>query len=70
MYIRSSPHTEVNKARLAMVAAGRPIESILPTVAALIQHVKRAVLQSIIWKFNKEPHYPSPHQWGWSQDAA
>ena len=73
MYSRSSPHTEVNKARHAMFAAGRPIESIPPTEAALLQHVKRrpTILQSVICKLShsKQPAYPSPDQWGWTKDT-
>ena len=65
MYSRSSPHTEVNKARRAMFAAGRSIESIPPTEPALL-HVKCAILQLVIWKssLSKQPDYPPPDQWG------
>ena len=48
MYSQPSPHTDVNKARHTLFAAGRAIENIPPTEAALEQHVRRAMLQCTI----------------------
>ena len=41
----------------------------MSTEAALLQHVKRAILQSVIWKssLSKQPDYPPPDQWGWTK---
>ena len=33
-------------------------------LSAISQQVKYVILQSIIWKFNKDPDYPSPDQRG------
>ena len=33
-------------------------------VNVILQQVKQVILQSIIWKFNKEPDYPPPDQLG------
>ena len=70
MYSRSSSHTEVNKARHALFAAGRAIESIPPTEAALEQHMKRATLQCSIWRqsLQRDPTRPSPDKWGWEKN--
>ena len=36
----------------------------------VISHqVNHVTFQLIIWKFNKEPDYPPPDQWGWTKDA-
>ena len=46
MYNRTTPHQDVNKARLSMFSQGtRSIESIPPTQAALAQHVRREACQ-------------------------
>ena len=69
MYSRSSPHSQVNKARHAMFANGRSIECIPPTEAVLLQHVKRAILQSKIWRscLCPRPEQLSPADYGWQK---
>ena len=50
---------------------GRPIENIPPTKGALIQHIKRAVLQGgHSWGNLSQTslELPSPEEWGWRKD--
>ena len=55
----------MNKARHALFVAGRAIESIPPTEAALGQHIKRATLQCSIWRqsLQRDPTRQSPDEW-------
>ena len=57
MYLSSSSHSEVNKARCAMFADGRSIR-IIPWM----QMLKSSILQFMVWvKFHEhDPEYP-PH---------
>ena len=69
MYSRTTSHQDINKARQSMFSQGtRTIESILPTQAALEQHVKRAAFQAgHVWGRTLDPiqELPSAAQWGW-----
>ena len=71
MYSRTSKYMKVNYARSFMFAQGnKAFELILPTEAALEQHIKRAALQGVhIWGqlLVPYPDYPDPQQWGWSR---
>ena len=69
MYDRTSDKTDVNQARKQLFTQkGRPLESIPPTQAALLQHTKRAAYQAgYCWgqAMVPEPSLPSPQEWGW-----
>ena len=71
MYDRSSTVVGVDDARLDMFARKqRAYDAILPTRAALLQHVKRATYQTgCIWSQSmvREPHIQSPAEFGWNK---
>ena len=71
MYDRSSAATGVDEARLDLFARKqRAYNSIPPTQAALVEHVKRASYQAgVIWGQATicNPDVSSPAQWGWTQ---
>lgn len=73
MYDRSSTATCVNNARLELFARKqRSYQSIPPTQAALVQHLKRAAYQAAcIWSQATvcQPETQSPADWGWIQEA-
>lgn len=72
MYDRSSTATCVNNARLELFARKqRSYQSIPPTQAALVQHLKRAAYQAAcIWSQATvcQPETQSPADWGWIQE--
>eukprot|EP00745_Piridium_sociabile_P026562 TRINITY_DN4240_c0_g2_i9.p1 TRINITY_DN4240_c0_g2~~TRINITY_DN4240_c0_g2_i9.p1 ORF type:complete len:1084 (-),score=281.98 TRINITY_DN4240_c0_g2_i9:490-3741(-) len=71
MYDRSNTAEGVDDARLEMFARKqRPYESIPPTRAALLQHVKRAAYQAgCVWSQStvRQPETQSPADWGWTK---
>ena len=73
MYSRTSKYMKVNEARRFMFAHGnKAFELILPTEAALEQHIRRAALQGVhIWGqcLVPFPDYPDPQQLGWSRSG-
>ena len=73
MYDRTCPHSRVNECRQYLFThLGRVIDNCPPTQDALIQHIKRAMLQSRIWASClslTEPHVDIT-EWGWNINAA
>ena len=73
MYDRSSKADSVDDTRLDMFARKqRTYESIPPTRASLLQHVKRAAYQAgCIWSQATvcQPHPESPADWGWVKNG-
>lgn len=69
LYDRTCSKTSVDAARMHMFTTkGRPIDAIPPTLAALLQHTKRAIHQAaFVWgqMFVRCPDVPSPGSWGW-----
>ena len=69
MYKRTTNCDKVNEIRREMfVKDGRDIETIPPTSAALIEHVKRAVfIAAYVWfqSLVACPELPSPEEYGW-----
>lgn len=72
MYDRSSSTDRVDEARFDLFARRqKPYNSIPPSRAALVQHVKRSVLQAgHTWgqSLNREMQLPSPESWGWHKE--
>ena len=69
LYDRASSSNSVNFACKKLYARKHNIDSIPPTQDALIQHLRRAVLQSgHIWSqaLVAHPVLPSPDKWGWT----
>ena len=70
LYKKTSQLCKVNEARNIFFSAGRKIQNVPPTKAALVQHVERAVYQAgHIWGqvLVASPVLPSPSDWGWVQ---
>ena len=46
----------------------KSLENIPPTKDALLQHIKRAILQAGIWSTSNisQPPIPDPEVWGWT----
>ena len=74
MYSKTSTLSRVNEARQELFAQyGRSIDNIPPTQGALLQHIKRTVLQGgYIWgqALNTSPDIPSPGDWGYKRTAS
>ena len=74
LYDRSNSKTTVNALRKHLFTKkGRPIEGLPPTEAALLQHAKRAALQSgYYWHqcMSAQQTLPSPSDWGWVADSS
>lgn len=72
LYDRTSSLTSVNKQRQELFSKkSKNLESIPPTQAALLQHVKRAIYQgAYVWcqTLLTQPMLPSPTDWGWKLD--
>ena len=53
--------------RILFTKKNRAIQNIPPTLDALIQHTKRAALQTFIWNkcLKRAPLKTSPAEWGW-----
>ena len=72
MYSRGSSAASVNEARHSLFTTGkRTLENIPPTQAALLQHVKRALLQaSFYWGKATSVYQDIPDfcEWGWHKD--
>ena len=74
LYDRTSDVEEVNEARRVLFtksAATKSLEYLPPTKAALIQHIRRAALQSHIWTnaLMATPAIPDPGEWGWVREG-
>lgn len=73
MYDRSSITNKVNDARLDLFARKQhPYNGIPPSRAALVEHIKRSVLQAgHTWgqSLCKSQTLPSPSRWGWEKDS-
>ncbi len=71
LYDRTSSQECVNDARKQLFTQkGRAIDSLPPTQAALIQHIKRAAYQAgHCWAqmMIAAPELPSPSEWGWNK---
>ena len=71
-YDQTSSLTSVNRQRQEVfVKKTKAIDSIPPTKAALVQHVKRAIYQGVcIWRQTlvTQPALPCPLNWGWKQE--
>ena len=69
MYSRSSPHTDLSKARHALFIEGRSIECLPPTEGTLIQHCFRAILQAFEWIQSTvlSPIKLNPALFGWEK---
>ena len=69
LYDRTSNKMTVNEARKQLFAKkGRRMEDLPPTQAALVQHAKRAAIQSgYCWfaALEANPQLPCPSDWGW-----
>ena len=73
LYDRTSDQMGVNEARKNLFTQkSRSLENLPPTLAALVQHIKRASYQANSW--NKalclNPNLPSPMDWGWQKNGA
>ena len=72
MYSRGTSAASVNKARHSLFTTGkRTLENIPPTQAALLQHVKRTLLQaSFYWGKATSVYQDIPDfcEWGWHKD--
>jgi len=67
MYDKASNFTDIIQARKVLFARkGRPSDKIPPTRGSLVQHMKRAMLQTIIWgqALLRAAQHPSPIGWG------
>ena len=74
MYSRTCPVFSVNKCRkyLFTKPPNKAIENCPPTLDSLIQHVKRAMLQSLIWMeslFNSAPIDITKYSWTFGEDG-
>ena len=74
MYGRSSNKEHVNDSRIELFAQkGRAFDSILPTKAALVEHIKRAIFQGgCVWGkelLTLSPQLPSPANLGWTRGS-
>ena len=73
LYDKSSSPETVNAARkLLFMHKNAYFDSLPPRLAALIQHISRAVYQaSIVWAqaLKQKPVYLSPENWGWIRNA-
>ena len=73
-YCKSSSCSRVNQARVALFKTGtRLLDKIPPTQDALLQHIKRALLQAgYIWKqaLKCKPILPPFTEWGWKRDTS
>ena len=69
MYDRTSTLVEIDEVRQELFTKkGRTMDTIPPTKAALVQHIRRAVYQGVhCWGRATEaaPDLPSPKDWGW-----
>ena len=69
MYSKGCGLAMVNEARHRLFTSGkRTLENILPTQAALFEHINRALLQaSFFWKQGTSVHQEIPvfSEWGW-----
>jgi hypothetical protein len=67
MYDWSSSTNKVNDVRLDLFARKqRPYNGIPPSRAALVEHIKRSVLQA---GHTLGPTLPSPSRWGWEKNS-
>ena len=73
LYDRTSNKLHVNDSRKQLFTKKcRGMDSLPPTQAALIQHIKRAVLQSgYCWyrSLQAQQNLPSPKDWGWERSS-
>ncbi len=75
LYDRTSSFVNIDEARkqnILFTKKGRTMDTIPPTRAALIQHIKRAVYQGgHCWgkAFQKFPAIPTPENWGWTDPS-
>ena len=69
MYSRSSPHTDLSKARHSLFIEGRSIEHLPPTEGTLIRHCFRAILQAFEWIQSTvlNPIKLNPASFGWEK---
>ena len=73
LYDRASPFSDVNAARKTLfMQKGTQFDHLPPTMAALTQHIKRAVYQGgIIWgqALEADPKLLPPGHWGWIKNS-
>ena len=67
LYSKTSDITDIHQARFRLLTSGRFIDYIPPTRGALLQHIKRATLQTKLWMLRliKNPEIPNPINYGW-----
>ncbi|KXJ17320.1 hypothetical protein AC249_AIPGENE16297 [Exaiptasia diaphana] len=72
-YERTSSLTRVNRQRQQMFSKkSKTIDSIPPTKAALVQHMRRAIYQGVcVWRQTlvPQPVLPCPSAWGWKREG-
>jgi len=71
MYSKGCGLSRVNETRLRLFTSGKKtLEALPPTQAALYQHIRRAVLQAIIWNQATSVlmDIPDFKDWGWHKD--
>ena len=74
-YDRTSGLKDINEARRELFtksAAMKSLDHIPPTKAALIQHIRRSILQTHVWTHSllASPALPDPGQWGWVRNGS
>ncbi len=73
LYDRTSDILKVDQSRKHLFTRkGRALENWPPTSAALQQHIKREVYQSICWNraLCVQQELPEPTDWGWKKTAS
>lgn len=73
MYSKGCGLDRVNEARHRLFTSGKKtLEALPPTQAALYQHIRRAVLQAIIWNQATSVHMDIPdfQDWGWHKASS
>ena len=72
MYDRTSESMEVNEARKQLFSQkSRTLDNILPTQAALKQHIKHTCYQANCWNqaLIMDPEMTEPSDWGWTKET-
>ena len=72
LHSRTSDINDVNEAKKYLFTQkSRTLENILPTKAALEQHIKRASYQANCWNkaLHLNPELPNPAEWHWQKDT-
>ncbi len=73
MYSRTCQQLSCDEARRDLFSRGKSMDNIPPTSHAMLQHVKRSVLQAghcWVQSLVSCPNLPSPSDWGWKVDES